>query len=89
MVCFEMKSFLDCAYLASARLAPIDVPHRRIYFDIVDSRFPRRYLWRLTIRMANALAFVSITESDIHISFLKKTTNSALLTFYLLLLTFL
>ena len=54
-----------------------------------SSHFPRRYLWRLTIRLANALAFVSITESDIHISFLKETTNSALLTFYLLLLTFL
>ena len=54
----------DCAYFASARFAPIEVPQRRICLDIVASRLPRSYLCSFTTRMAKALALVKISEPD-------------------------
>ncbi len=41
---FDMKSFLDCAAIASSIFAPIEVPQRRICLDKINSFCNLHYL---------------------------------------------
>ena len=70
------KSFLLMAHSASARFAPMLVPHRRSCLERMNSRFSsHKYRYRFTIRTENRLLF-----------FLAVCSITPLFTLYLFLL---